>query len=131
MSSRNPADLHHDLLPLYNWFMEDAAKAGIDVLTTCTYRSSAEQNALYAQGRTTTGRIVTNAKGGQSAHNFTIDGKPAAKAFDIVPVINGKPEWNVSNPVWEKLGDIGISVGLDWGGQWTRFSDYPHFELRK
>src|SRR5574343_1544593 len=45
---------------------------------TCVYRSNEEQDALYAQGRTTKGKIVTNAKAGQSKHNF----KPS-KAFDI------------------------------------------------
>lgn len=131
MASRKPENLHPDLLPLYRWFMEEADKAHIDVLTTCTYRSNEEQDALYAQGRSKPGRIITNCKGGQSAHNFKIGVTPAAKAFDIVPLINGKPEWDAANPVWQKLGDIGGSVGLDWAGHWTHMREYPHFELRK
>lgn len=130
MASRKPEDLHPDLLPLYRWFMEEAAKASIDVLTTCTYRSNQEQDALYAQGRTTAGHIVTNCKGGQSAHNFTINGFPAAKAFDIVPIVNGKPDWESKDPIWQQLGDIGNSVGLNWAGRWAHMREYPHFQLR-
>ncbi len=131
MPSRRIEDLHPDLQPLCRAFLAQAAAQGIDVLITCTYRSNAEQNALYAQGRTTSGPIVTRAKGGQSAHNFMLEGKPAAKAFDVVPLVNGKPQWSARHPAWQTLGAIGTALGLNWYGRpGSRFLEYPHFQLK-
>ena len=114
-----------DLLPLVarkaTEFKKLAAKNGCDFIITCTYRSVEEQNALYAQGRTAPGAIVTQAKGGQSFHNWRV-------AFDIVPVVNGKAVWN-SAALWNKLGKLGESIGLEWGGSWVGFVDKPHFQL--
>jgi peptidoglycan L-alanyl-D-glutamate endopeptidase CwlK len=131
MSSRRIEDLHPDLQPLCRAFLEQARTEGVDVLITCTYRSNAEQDALYAQGRTTAGPIVTRAKGGQSAHNFMMAGKPAAKAFDVVPLVNGKPQWSARHPAWQTLGKIGTNLGLVWyGSKGSRFVEYPHFQLK-
>jgi len=104
--------------------MDAAAQAGIDLLVTSTYRDFASQTALYAQGRTTPGRVVTNAKAGQSMHNFRI-------AFDVVPLRFGKPVWGTSGKdgkLWAQLGAIGESVGLEWAGRWIRFKEYAHFQ---
>lgn len=114
-----------ELLPIVKRKTEEFIKKckaqGIDLVVTCTYRSSQEQDALYAQGRTTPGSIITNAKGGQSFHNHRV-------AIDVVPIVNGKATWN--NPqLWAKLGAIGESVGLEWGGSWTKFRDQPHFQF--
>lgn len=130
MASRNIDDLHPDLQPLCRTFMYKADAQGLDPLITCTWRSNKEQDALYAQGRTTPGLIVTRARGGQSAHNFILNGLPAAKAFDVVPMENGKPIWNSSYPVWDKLGKIGTDLGLNWYGADTApFKEKPHFQL--
>ena len=92
--SRNPNDLHPDILDAYHAFMSACKMHKIDVLVTCTYRSTEEQAELYTQGRTMPGRIVTNAKPGESKHNFKLaNGAPASKAFDVVPLRNGKPIW--------------------------------------
>lgn len=132
MASRSLLDLHPDLLPLAEWFLEQCKGADIDPLVTCTFRSHAEQESLYAQGRSQPGKIVTNARGGQSKHNFMINGKPASKAFDIAPLVAGKIEWNSSHPVWAHMGEIGESVGLEWGGSWAgKLKDYPHFQMRE
>lgn len=131
MASRLMTDLHPDLLPLAEWFLEQCRAQNIDVLVTCTYRSNAEQDMLYSQGRSEPGRIVTNAKAGQSKHNFMIDGKPASKALDIVPLTHGKPEWDSSNPVWEAIGELGESVGLEWAGRWKHMREYPHFHMKE
>ena len=101
-------------------FLAKAQAQGIDFIITSVYRSIDEQNQIYAQGRTTPGTIVTNAKGGQSFHNWRV-------AFDIVPVIQGKAIWN-DNALWAKLGQIGTLVGLEWGGSWLNFKDLPHFQ---
>jgi len=132
MASRKIEDLHPDLQPLCRAFLEQAEQQNIDVLITCTFRSNAEQTALYAQGRTAPGRIVTRAKAGQSAHNFTIDGQPAAKAFDVVPLVDGKPQWDARHPAWQALGKIGMGLGLNWyGAPGSAFPEFPHFELKE
>lgn len=129
MASRDMKDLYPALQPIYNEFMRQCRAAGLDILTTCTYRSGAEQNALYAQGRTRKGSIVTNARAGQSKHNFRIEGKPAAKAFDIVPMVGGKPCWDAAHPAWKAAGKIGMALGLNWyGAPNAPFKEYPHFQ---
>lgn len=131
--SRKLEDLRPDVREKAEKFLEIAKNMGIEVLITCTYRSKEEQAILYAQGRTSPGKIVTNALPGQSKHNnVEPDGQyPASLAFDIVPIIGGKPQWDSSNPVWKVLGGIGKSVGLNWAGEWKRFKEYPHFEVSK
>lgn len=114
--------------PLVKRFLANAKAAGIDLLVTCTYRSNEEQAALYAIGRTKPGRIVTRAKPGQSMHNHTLNGNPAALAVDVVPMRDGKPVWSASDPVWKQAGEIGEKVGLEWAGRWTTFREYPHFQ---
>jgi peptidoglycan L-alanyl-D-glutamate endopeptidase CwlK len=149
MASRNLDDLHPSLIPLAKEFLRQAQAqlpSEISVLITCTYRSNEEQTALYAQGRTKPGRIVTNAAAGQSKHNFTLHKRPASKAFDIVPLRNGKCVWGTQgngiddNPaddvtddleIWQRLGIIGEMLGLEWAGKWKRFKEYPHFQLKE
>lgn len=93
---------------------------GIQLRVTSGFRSYADQDALYAQGRTAPGEIVTNARGGHSYHNFGL-------AFDVVEVRpDGSVNWNTD---WEAIGRVGESMGLEWGGSWTGFQDRPHFQL--
>jgi peptidoglycan L-alanyl-D-glutamate endopeptidase CwlK len=94
---------------------------GIDLLVTSTYRDHESQNALYAQGRTKVGKVVTNAQGGQSYHNWRC-------AVDVVPLINGKPNWDSSDPVWTKIGELGEQAGLEWAGRWRTFKELAHFQ---
>lgn len=147
MPSRKIEDLHPDLQPIAREFLRRCNVAGLDVLITCTYRSNEEQNQLYAQGRTKPGRIVTRAKAGQSAHNNTIQGRPASRAFDVVPLRNGKLIWGTSGngldndpaddltddlELWQRIGQIGMELGLNWYGRpGAKFREMPHFELNK
>lgn len=131
-SSRRPLDMSPRLQSAHAKFDIAMRAAGIDYILTCTYRSDDEQDKLYAQGRTTPGGIVTNARAGESKHNTVDrDGKPASQAFDIVIMKNGKPDWNVKNPDWKKAGMIGKSCGLEWAGDWKSFKEFPHFQLPK
>lgn len=103
-------------------FKELCDADGIDLLITCTYRDHESQDALYAQGRTIKGPIVTNARGGQSMHNFRC-------AVDVVPLKNGKPIWATHDPIWARVGTLGEAAGLDWSGRWAgRLREYAHFE---
>lgn len=102
-------------------FLAACKAEGIDLLVTSTYRDNQSQEALYAQGRTKPGVKVTNARAGQSFHNYRC-------AVDVVPMMNGKPVWNVKDPVWRRVGALGKAAGLEWAGDWTRFKEYAHFQ---
>jgi peptidoglycan L-alanyl-D-glutamate endopeptidase CwlK len=94
-----------------------------------TLRTDKEQDELYAQGRTKAGKKVTNAKGGQSFHNFGL-------AFDIVLIIDGKEaSWNTLKDFdgdkvadWMEVVAIAKEHGWEWGGDWAKFKDAPHFQ---
>ena len=93
---------------------------GIIVRIISGTRTYAEQDALYAQGRSTSGPIVTNARGGFSNHNFGI-------AWDIGLFQNDR--YLDESPYYRQLGPVGESLGLEWGGRW-RFEDDPHYQLK-
>jgi peptidoglycan L-alanyl-D-glutamate endopeptidase CwlK len=99
-----------------------------------TLRTFAEQDVLYAQGRSKPGKVVTNAKGGQSYHNYGL-------AIDIVLLVdkdkNGSFEtasWDVKTDFdkdakadWMEVVQIFKRYGYEWGGDW-KFKDDPHFQ---
>ena len=121
INSRNIGDLAHTVRIRVEDFLLVCQKQNIDLLITSTYRDIESQDALYAQGRTAPGKIVTNAKGGQSFHNFRC-------AIDVVPLVNGKPIWDGNDPIWAKLGALGKDIGLDWAGEWKTFIELAHFQ---
>ena len=95
------------------------ADLGLDVRVIQGTRTYAEQNALYAQGRTTPGSIVTNARGGYSFHNFGV-------AFDV-GLFRGR-SYIEGGSGYIGVGHLGESIGLEWGGRWRTFQDIPHFQ---
>lgn len=113
--------LHPKIRDRARAFINEAEKQGMKVKVTSGLRTYAEQDKLYAQGRTKAGGKVTNAKAGYSWHNF-------GNAFDTVLVENGKINWKSKN--WKKLGTLGKTFGFEWGGDWTSFLDQPHFQDR-
>lgn len=102
---------------------------------TYTLRTFKEQDALYAQGRTTKGKVVTNARGGQSFHNYGL-------AVDIALVVDTNGDGKYDTAAWDTKGDydgdkkadwmecveIFKKYGWFWGGDFRNFKDYPHFE---
>jgi peptidoglycan L-alanyl-D-glutamate endopeptidase CwlK len=144
MASRKLEDTSIEAMCTFTEFEMQLNGKGIQFVRACTYRSSEEQNDLYAQGRMKPGRIVTWARGGQSPHNKTrpsgernIYGKnreiPASSAADYYPLLNGKLCNNDSDEektLWEQMGRIGRECGLEWGGDWTNGKrDMPHFQM--
>ena len=121
INSRNLDDLLPNVKTRVESFIKACQIAGIDILVTSTFRDNASQDALYAQGRTIEGKIVTNARGGDSFHNHRC-------AVDIVPLVNGKPDWDGSHPVWAQIGAIGQECGLEWAGLWKTFKELAHFQ---
>lgn len=120
--------MEKELLPLIKHKLEEhkalCAKHGIYFQLTSAYRSIPAQDALYEQGRTKPGKIVTNAKGGQSFHNWRV-------AYDVWPVVGGKllsfSDENAEPLLWA-IGFFAKKVGLEWGGVWP-VRDIPHFQF--
>lgn len=100
-----------------------------------TLRTIEEQNALYAQGRTKPGPIVTNAKGGSSYHNYGL-------AFDFAILLdkdgNGTYDelsWDIKKDNdkdgiadWLEVVKVFEAAGWEWGGKWSSIKDYPHLQ---
>ena len=114
---------HPRLQVLAAKLVEECSKQGLKIAIGETYRTVAEQDALYAQGRTTPGKKVTNAPGSSysSYHQW-------GTAFDIYRN-DGQGAYNEAGNFFGKVGAIGVSLGLEWGGNWTSIEDKPHFQL--
>lgn len=116
------AQLEPVIQPKARALIEAARAEGIELAVTQGLRTMAEQQALYDQGRTKPGPIVTNAKPGSSWHNFGL-------AFDVAVVVGGKPSWPTDAALWKRIGELGKAQGLTWGGDFTSIVDMPHFQL--
>jgi peptidoglycan L-alanyl-D-glutamate endopeptidase CwlK len=133
-TEKNLETLRLSVQPKFRAFMAEAqamaAVHGVDYFTISGRRSYAQQNALYAKGRTKPGPKVTNARGGYSNHNF-------GDALDNGVFKNGryldgskkKAERDLALKIHRLAGDIAKKHGLEWGGDWKRFKDDPHFEF--
>lgn len=119
--------LHPKLRILARKLLEKAEQEGIHLIITSTLRTPKEQDELYAQGRQgekKNWKVVTNVPYPWSMHNWGL-------AFDVCVVknIDGqmKADWNSKE--YKRVGEIGKSLGLNWGGDWKEFVDLGHFEL--
>ncbi|WP_182004777.1 peptidoglycan-binding protein [Priestia aryabhattai] len=101
--------------------IKKAYDEGIGIAITQGFRSFAEQDALYAIGRTKKGTKVTNAKGGQSIHNYGL-----AVDFCIFDD-NKQPCWTV-NKEWKRVVEIAEGLGFESGIHW-KFYDAPHLQM--
>ncbi len=120
--SRRIEDLHPDVQEHVKAWLNACEYAGLDILITNTLRTIAEQNALYAKGRTEPGNRVTNAKGGYSFHNYGL-------AIDFCPMVNGICAWTRID-LFDKAGRLAKKFGFEWGGDWENFKDRPHIQMR-
>lgn|GEM_PF-3926284 len=91
-------------------------KLGVEVAVISGYRTCEEQDKLFSSNKG-----VTNAKGGESLHNF-------GRAFDLVPISeNFVALWDFDR--WQEIGRLGKTIGLFWGGDFEKINDYGHFEI--
>lgn len=97
--------------------IDSCKSVGIELRVIETYRTYKRQDKLFNQKRR-----VTTLRGGQSNHQHGL-------AIDVVPVTNGKDCWN-NYKLWNRIGLIGESLGMYWGGRFKRFYDAPHFEAK-
>ena len=127
MADRRLSALQPPAYSIFTQFVVQCSAKGVTVLPICTYRSVEEQNDLYAQGRTVHGKIITNARGGSSYHQYRC-------AADIVPLRGGKILWNVFSspgvlePEWQVMVDAARSLNIEWAGDWIHFREYNHFQ---
>lgn len=125
-----PTELHPIVKERSDQLVQQAAKKGIVVLITDGFRSVDEQNTIYEQGRTTEGNIVSNAKGGESYHNYGL-------AIDFaLETPSGNVIWDRqydgnqnSKADWSEVVKMAKSLGFEWGGDWKDFKDYPHLQM--
>lgn len=104
-----------------------ASSLGVDYVAISGTRGREEQNELYAKGRTAPGKKVTNARYGYSNHNFGI-------ALDF-GVFADRKYLDSSDPQWaagvhRSVAEVSDQYGIEWGGNWRTFKDYPHFEIK-
>jgi peptidoglycan L-alanyl-D-glutamate endopeptidase CwlK len=121
--------VHQDLITIFNYVVKD-----YDCTVTSGLRTLEEQQVLFAKGRTEPGDIVTNADGIHVKSNHQ-----SGNAVDVVPYPS----------MWSDVDEL-ISFGnyvlgaaailkrygavendIEWGGKWTSFVDYPHFQLKQ
>ncbi|HET9033745.1 MAG TPA: M15 family metallopeptidase [Dokdonella sp.] len=115
------ANLHPRIQPYARALYFKAREHDLVVNIISGLRTYAEQDALYAQGRTRPGNVVTNARGGYSSHNFGI-------AFDVG--LFERNQYLGESPMYKAVGALGETLGLEWGGNWRTLVDQPHFQLR-
>lgn len=129
-SLNNLKGVHPDLVRL----MHEAIKnSPVDFTITCGVRSISEQSALYAQGRTKPGKVITNCDGVKVKSNHQSKSDGYGYAVDLYPYHSGKVQVNdVSGltVIAKHIKEIArkLNIRVEWGGDW-RMKDYPHFEL--
>lgn len=128
------AKLHPSIREEVRKIIEDcdsALNGRAKIRITQGLRTFKEQEDLYSLGRTKAGKKVTNAKAGQSIHNYGL-------AVDICLIIDGKTaswdtvkDWDNDKVAdWYECVKIFAKYGWDWGGNWKTFKDFPHFERK-
>lgn len=95
------------------------------VIVTQALRTFERQAELYARGRTAAGPRVTNARAGDSMHNYGF-----ALDIALIDITKNKGNiiWDETRIEWRVAAQIFKQEKWTWGGDWVRFKDYPHFE---
>lgn len=124
VSDARLAEVHPVLAQKIHNLSDRLTLENVVIRVTQGVRTWAQQDALYAQGRTTPGNIVTKARGGWSWHNFGM-------AVDVAPAVDPAsphfvPDWDLTHPSWARIVAVGESLGLVSGISWK---DEPHLQL--
>ncbi|MEK4195967.1 M15 family metallopeptidase [Paenibacillus sp. FSL L8-0323] len=130
-SSARLKGLHPVVLAATTALIERCYARGVPIIITQGLRTIAEQDALYAQGRTKSGSVVTNAKGGTSYHNYGL-------AIDFALLLpDGKQvSWDLKRDGdgdkvadWTEVVREAKSLGFEWGGDFVSIKDAPHLQM--
>ncbi|WP_081988539.1 M15 family metallopeptidase [Halobacillus sp. BBL2006] len=125
-----PTMLHPKVEEYKNNLIASSKERGIDIVITEGHRSMERQNELYDRGRSTDGDIVTYAEGGESYHNYGL-------AIDFaLRLENGNVVWDMNRDGngngeadWLEVVSLAKDMGFEWGGDFSNFKDYPHFQM--
>jgi len=126
-SKKNLDGVHPNLLKVL-----EMAITEVDFTVTEGVRTVARQQELYAQGRTTTGKIVTNADGVKvrSNHQPKEDGYGYAVDIYANPInVNDSTRIGIVASIIKRTAKS-LGLTIEWGGDW-KMKDYPHFDLKK
>lgn len=148
---RNIDALTKEMQELVHLFLKRLDDQNIKYSIIETLRTKGTQEAFYAQGRESLAD-VNNKREAVGLWKITEDDNDRVvtktmnskhllgKAIDIAPIINNRIPWNVNSKevadAWRRIGEIGLSVGLDWGGTWKPLDEFglgwdlPHFEMK-
>ncbi|MGN8647160.1 M15 family metallopeptidase [Gracilibacillus sp. HCP3S3_G5_1] len=125
-----PTELHPIVEEKKEELIERAKDIGISVIITDGFRSVEEQDAIYQRGRETEGTIVTYAKGGESYHNYGLAIDFALQTDDDNIIWDLEYDGNQNGESdWMEVVEIAKELGFSWGGDFTRFKDYPHLQM--
>lgn len=124
MTGCNVNDMCPELLELYREWVTQCHAAGLAIKATVTWRSPAEQDIAKSKG-------LSKASAGQSPHNCVdANGKPFSKAFDFACFdSNGHYITDGTDKRYTQAGEIGETLGLVWGGNWSGWKDFDHLQL--
>lgn len=104
------------------------AELGVTVVVISGLRSWEAQAALYAQGRTKPGKIVTKAQPGNSWHNYGLAMDLAL--FDSkTRVYLDEKDPKRADAAYAKIATTAEAQGWEWAGRWKRFCETPHFQF--
>lgn len=126
--SNKLAGVHPTLIAAVGKIQSAMGLLGFPMQVTDGVRSLAQQEALYAQGRTKPGHIVTNSDGVTNRSNHQQHADGFGHAVDCCFLVGGTPTWDVHMP-WKLYGAMAEALGLRWGGSWAAIHDLPHIEL--
>ncbi|MDC3417126.1 M15 family metallopeptidase [Aquibacillus salsiterrae] len=124
-----PTELHPTVKRYRDILITQADSIGINIVITDGLRSYAEQDAIYARGRTKPGNIVTNAQAGESYHNYGL-------AIDFALRVGDDVIWDITydgnqngKSDWMEVVALAKKLGFSWGGDWQGAPDYPHLQM--
>jgi peptidoglycan L-alanyl-D-glutamate endopeptidase CwlK len=116
-------------------FESELQKANLPFFLFMGLRTFEDQDTLYSQGRTAPGKIVTNARGGDSWHNYglaadyVLDSQPDKPglqwSWDLKADLN-----HTGHSMWRDMAEIAAKCGLEPGYFWAKFPDAPHVQNR-
>jgi peptidoglycan LD-endopeptidase CwlK len=133
--SRDKSLLYPPFADKLQYFESRLAAAKLPFFLFMALRTFECQDELYAQGRTLPGKIVTNARGGDSFHNYglaadyVLDGSPEKPDIQWSGDIKSDLNHDGRND-WLQMAEIAVSCGLEAGYFWKRFPDAPHVQNR-
>jgi peptidoglycan L-alanyl-D-glutamate endopeptidase CwlK len=122
--------VHPQLITIVTRICAALEALGVTMIVTDGVRTVKQQKALYEQGRSTPGEIVTQLDGVKKKSNHQLKPDGFGHAVDLCFWVDGKPSWAESNP-WHLYGEIAKFEGCAWGGDWASIVDRPHIEWPK